>query len=183
MQINDSIKVKGQIVWKVYSRFDKWHQRVILKILQRIGHRLDKMFLEKYGTIKDSFVIDNLVTSAGKAAIAGLVGNVGSITAFSYIAVGSSSTPPAVGQTALVSEIATAGLTRAAGSVSRITTNVANDTTSIFKSFTLSGSATVEEIGVFNASSSGIMLGRALTSTKSLTTGDVLACTYNVIFS
>lgn len=183
MQINDSIKVRGQIVWKVY-RFDKWYQRVVLKILQRIGHRLDKMFLEKYGILKDSLVIDNLVTSAGKAAIAGLVGNVGSITAFSYIAVGSSSTAPAVGQTALVSEIASAGLTRAAGAVSRITTNVANDTTSIFKSFTVSGAgATVEEIGVFNASSSGIMLGRALTSTKTLASGDVLACTYNVIFS
>lgn len=125
---------------------------------------------------------DNLIVSAGKAQLALLAGDA-SATPFTYIAVGSSTTAPAVGQTALASEIAASGLTRAAATVSRTTTTVTNDTLTLSKTFTATGSVTVEEVGVFNDASAGTMLGRALTTTKSLVNTETLTVTYNVVFS
>lgn len=131
----------------------------------------------------EKWSVDNLIVNAGKAEIANLVGNVSSPTAFTYIAVGTSTTAVAAGQTALQAEISTNGLSRAAATVSRTTTTTTNDTLTLVKAFTVTGSSTVEEIGVFNASSSGTMLGRALTTSKSVANGDQLTCTYNIIFA
>lgn len=149
----------------------------------KVKGRIDFEIKDKDGNLKDKWSVNNLITSAGKAAIAGLVGNTGSVTAFSYIAVGTSTTAVAVGQTALQAEITDSGLSRASATVSRTTTNVSNDTLTLTKTFTVTGTKTVEEIGVFNASSSGVMLGRALTTSRSLINGDSLSCTYNIIFS
>lgn len=148
----------------------------------KIKGRLDFKITRKNGEIEE-WSVDNLIVSAGKAAIAGLVGNTGSISAFTYIAVGSSSTAVSAGQTALQAEISTNGLSRASATVSRTTTTVTNDTLTLAKTFTLSGSSTVEEVGVLNAASTGIMLGRALTGSKSFTSGDLFAVTYNIIFA
>lgn len=154
------------------------------KIKDKMGvrGRIDFKITHKDGSV-DEWSIDNLITSAGKAAIAGLVGNTGAITAFSYIAVGTSTTAPSAGQTALIGEIVTNGLSRASASVSRTTTTVTNDTLTLTKTFTVTGSSTVEECGIFNAASVGIMLGRALTTTKPVVNGDLLAITYNIIFT
>lgn len=149
----------------------------------KVKGRIDFEIRDKYGNLKDKWSVNNLITSAGKAALAGLAGNTGAITAFTYIAVGTSSTAVAVGQTTLGGEISTNGLSRAAGSVSRTTTTVTNDTLTITKTFTVAGTSTVEEIGVFNAASVGIMLGRALTTSKALVSGDTFVTTYNIIFS
>lgn len=148
----------------------------------KVKGRIDFKITHLDGSVEE-WSVDNLITSAGKAAIAGLVGNTGSITAFSYLAVGTSSTAVAVGQTALQAEISTNGLSRASATVSRTTTTVTNDTVTFYKSFTVSGSSTVEEIGVLNASSNGILLGRALTGSVALVNGDQFQATYNVIFS
>lgn len=125
----------------------------------------------------------NGITNAGFAAMAGLVGNTGAVSAFTYLAVGTSSTAFSAGQTALIGEISTSGLSRASATVSRVTTTQTNDTLQLAKTFTLSGSATVEEIGAFNAASSGVMLGRALTGTLALVNGDELTTTYKFKFS
>lgn len=148
----------------------------------KVKGRVDFKIIRRNGEV-EKWSIDNLIVSAGKAAIAGLVGNTGAITAFSYLAVGSSNTAVSIGQTALQAEISTNGLTRASASVSRTTTTVTNDTLTLIKSFSVSGSSTVEEIGVFNDPSAGIMLGRALTGSKSVVNGDTFLCTYNIIFS
>lgn len=138
---------------------------------------------DKVGNLKwDTGFFNNLVTSAGKAQIALLAGDA-SATPFTYLAVGTSSTAVAVGQTALGSEITDSGLARAAATVSRVTTTVTNDTLQLVYTWTVSGTKTVEEVGIFNASSSGTMLGRALTSSKSLVNGDVLTITYKVAFA
>jgi hypothetical protein len=41
----------------------------------------------------------------------------------------------------------------------------------------------VEEIGVFNDASDGIMLGRQVTGTKTINDGESLQATYQIIFS
>ena len=134
------------------------------------------------GKVRDSWSVENLVVTAGKAQLALLAGDA-SATPFTYLAVGTSSTAVAAGQTALQAEITDTGLARAAGTVSRITTTVTNDTYKVTYTWTASGSKTVEEVGVFNAASSGTMLSRALTGTKSLVNTELLIATYTLQFS
>lgn len=134
------------------------------------------------GNVRDESVVDNLVVSAGKAQLALLCGDA-SATPFTYLAVGTSTTATSAGQTALQAEITDTGLERAAGTVSRTTTTVTNDTYQVTYTWTATGSKTVEEIGVFNAASSGTMLSRALTSTKTLTNGEQIIATYTLAFA
>jgi len=151
----DSLKIKGKI--------------------ELVCHRAD-------GSIKWRVKRNNLITSAGKAQIALLAGDA-SATPFTYLALGTSSTAPAVGNTTLGAEITDSGLARAAATVSRITTTVTNDTLQLVYTWTVSGSKTIEEIGILNASSSGTLLGRALTSSKSVISGETVTATYKVIYA
>jgi hypothetical protein len=127
--------------------------------------------------------IKNTITNAGLAEVAGLVGATGSPTEFTYLAVGTSSTAPTAADTALGAEITDTGLARKAATVARTTTTVTNDTLRLTTSWTASGSKTVEEIGIFNAASSGDMLAHALTSSRALVNGSLLSVTYDVSFA
>ena len=136
---------------------------------------------DSFGNLQMSKEVKNLVVNAGLAQLALLAGDA-SATPFTYLAVGTSTTAVAASQTALQAEITDTGLARAAATVSRVTTTVTNDTLQLTYTWTASGSVTVEEIGVFNASSSGTMLSRALTGTTSLVSGDQIQATYKVSF-
>lgn len=148
----------------------------------KIKGQIDFKLTRADGSVKE-WSVNNLITSAGKAEIANLVGNVSTPTAFSYMAVGTSSTAVSASHTALQAEISSNGLSRASATVSRTTTTVTNDTLTFSKTFTVTGSSTIEEIGIFNASSSGTMIGRALTGSVSVVNGDQFQATYNVIFA
>jgi hypothetical protein len=124
----------------------------------------------------------NGITNAGKAQIALLAGDA-SATPFTYLAVGTSSTAFGASQTALQAETVTNGLERASATVSRVTTTVTNDTLQLVKVWTATGSVSVEEIGAFNAASTGTMLCRALTTTKAVVTNETLTATYQVKFA
>jgi len=131
------------------------------------------------GNIRDSWSVKNLVTTVGFAQLALLAGDASAVP-FTYIAVGTSSTAPAVGDTTLTAEITDTGLERAAGTVSRVTTTGANDTYQITKTWTATGAKTIEEVGVFNASSAGTMLSHALTTSKAVANGETLTATYKL---
>lgn len=134
------------------------------------------------GKIKDKWKVKNAVMNAGFAQLALLAGDASAVP-FTYLAVGTSTTAVAPSQTALQAEITDTGLARASGTVSRVTTTVTNDTYQITYTWTASGTKAVEEIGVFNASSSGTMLSRALTSTRTVLNGETLTATYKLKFS
>jgi len=122
------------------------------------------------------------ITNAGKAAAAGLECNVGTVTAFTYVAGGSGATAFAATQTALVTELTTSGMARAAATCTRVTTTTTNDTSQYYYLWTASGAATVAEAGVFNDASAGTMLARqVLSSARTLASGDTFALTYKVI--
>ena len=124
------------------------------------------------------------LSNTGLAALAGLAGNTGSITAFTYLEIGTDATAYAATQTALVSAITDSGLARAAATVSRTTTTATNDTLRLYKLWTASGTKTVREAGIFNASSSGTMLARKVLGTaRSLVSGDTFAYTYDIVFA
>lgn len=137
---------------------------------------------DKDGNIRDSWTVENLVVNAGLAQLALLTGDASAVP-FTYLAVGTSTTAVAGAQTALVAEITTLGLGRSAGTVSRVTTTATNDTYQINKEWTATGAVTVEEIGVFNASSAGTMLSRALTTPKTLAVSERLNATYKLVFA
>ena len=135
---------------------------------------------DKEGNIKFEREYPNLITNAGKAEIAKLItADVGG-TAFDYIAIGSDDgTTLALdaSNTALGNELA-----RAAATGTTTTTNVTDDTMQLQASFT--GSAyTIEEIGVFNASTGGTMLSRILTGTITLQSTDTITITYKLTVS
>jgi len=135
------------------------------------------------GSLKWRDVVHNGITNAGLAEIAGLAGNTGSPTAFSFLAVGTSTTAFAASQTTLGAEITTGGLARNAATVSRTTTTVTNDTLRLTHTWTASATHAVEETGIFNDASAGDMLGRALTTTKNVVSGETLVVTYDVSFA
>lgn len=133
-------------------------------------------------TLWDTGFIDNIITNAGKAQMALLAGDAAAVP-FTYLEVGTSSTAVAATDTTLTAAIVDSGLARAAGTVSRVTTTVTNDTLNVTYTWTASGSKTIEEVGLFNANSAGTMLGHALTGSKSVASGDVLIGTYQVKFA
>ena len=124
------------------------------------------------------------VTNLGKKAIVGLTGDIDTQTAFGYVANGSGSTDAAAAQTALVSENSGSGSDRAAVTPTSEQTTSADDTLRYSKTWTFSGSKTLREFGIFNASSDGVMLARyVLASDKSLASGETYTITFDVIIA
>lgn len=135
------------------------------------------------GKVLSHKVIENTITNTGKAEIANLAGNVSSPTAFTYLAVGTGTTAASATDTTLQTEITDSGLGRAAATVSRVTTTTTNDTLQLYKSFSVSGSKSITEAGVLNASSLGTLLGRQVFSADSVVSGDTYNLTYKIVFS
>ena len=125
----------------------------------------------------------NLITNAGKAAVASRLNGDGSEAVFTYIALGTGTTAAAATDTTLETELTTLGLSRAAGTVSRETTTVANDTAVVTHTWTATGSASVTESGVLNASSGGTLLNRKVFSAISLNNTDGLKITHKFAVS
>ena len=138
--------------------------------------------LNKDGSVKFEYkkFVENIMTNVGIAQSALLLGD-GSATAFTYLALGSSATTPAAADTALGAEYSTGGLSRAVATFSRITTTVTNDTAKWYHEFTASATNTIREIGIFNASSSGVLLCHGLTGDVIVQNGDPVQVTYTVV--
>lgn len=122
----------------------------------------------------------NLVTTAGKAGVAGRIGGSGSPAAFTYIAIGTGTTAAAVGDTTLQTEISTGGGSRAAATVSLTTTDTTNDTARAVVTFSFTSTFAVTEAGLLNASSSGTLLNRQVFTAVNVVSGDSLQVTIDI---
>lgn len=147
-----------------------------------VNGTLELVCKDKDGKVKWSWAGKNIITSAGKAQLALLAGDAAAVP-FTYLALGTSNTAVAIGDTALNAEITDTGLARVAATVSRVTTTVTNDTLQLTYTWTATGSKTVEEAGVLTAASGGVLLGHILTGSKTLINTDQLTATYKVKFS
>ena len=132
------------------------------------------------GVWSNRIVIANLVTDAGKAGVASRINGAGSEAAFTYIAVGTGTTAANAADTTLETELAASGLSRAAATASRVTTDVTNDTAQLVLTFTVTGTAAVTESGVLNASSGGVLLCRQVFSAINVVNGDSLQVTWKI---
>lgn len=124
------------------------------------------------GNIKQTIETPNLITTAGKNLIATLIA--GSGTTFTHMGIGTSSTSPAVGDTTLGSETGRVILTSKA---------VTSNSIAYVGDFPAgTGTGTIVEAGIFNASSGGTMLNRATFSSISKSASDALKVTWTVTF-
>lgn len=120
------------------------------------------------------------ITTSGKRAVAQMIGGTAAIADFDYLALGTSDTAFAVGQTALVSEITTDGLERAQDA----SPTEAAAVLSIDYTWTATGSQTLKEVGLFNAAADGTMLARTvLSSARSMVNGATYKYTYTITVS
>jgi len=148
----------------------------------RIKENIRITALDKDGNIKDERHISNLVTNAGLAGMASRCNGDGAEAVFTYIAVGTGVVAASVANTTLGTETAASGLTRAAGTASRTTTDVTNDTASLTKTFTVTGTVAVTESGVLNAASGGTLLSRQVFTAVNVVNGDSLQITWTYDF-
>ena len=131
-----------------------------------------------FGLWKKSLKISNLVTSAGLAGEASRNNGAGAEAAFTYLAIGIGTTAANAADTTLESEITTAGGERGAGSASRVTTDVTNDTAQLVKTFNFTGTFAVTESGVLNAGAAGTLLARQVFAAINVVSGDSLQVTW-----
>lgn len=109
---------------------------------------------KKDGTVIDSEKLKNLIVNVGKERVARLICGDGSgIGAFGYIAIGTGTTSPAVGDTTLETEVARENATDAYEASYKATFE---------KTFSFGSgiSYAITEAGVFDEASGGIMLDR-----------------------
>lgn len=146
----------------------------LLNKLAAFGLRIP-LLTGSYGNLR---IISNLTTTTGKAGVASRINGDGAEAAFTYIAVGTGTTAAAIGDTTLETETAASGLSRAAATASRVTTDTTNDTAQLVKTFTVTGTVAVTESGVLNASSNGVLLARQVFSAINVVNGDSLQITW-----
>lgn len=125
------------------------------------------------GQVKERREIKNLVVATGKTFIAGRM--VGTPTAMSHMAVGSSSTAAANGDTALGASLGRVALTSATSS-GAVVTYVAT-----FPPGT--GTGAVVEAGVFNDPTAGTMLCRTVFAVVNKGADDAMSITWAITVS
>ena len=116
---------------------------------------------------------DNLVVTAGKNWVADRMNNAN--TVMTHMALGTSATAAAAGQTALVAELDRNGLTSTTVSTNTIAyacTWAAGD-----------GTGAITEAGIFDAASSGDMLARTVFSVVNKGASDSITITWTITIS
>ena len=125
------------------------------------------------GKLKSEKTVPNLVVTTGKTFIAARM--VGTPTAMSHMAIGSGTTDPVVGNTALETELGRVSLTSSA-SAGAVVTYVAS-----FGAGT--GTGAVTEAGILNASSGGTLLCRTEFAVVNKGADDSMSVTWTITVS
>lgn len=143
-----------------------------------LAGQLDIVLFDKNGMVKETQTVENLVVNAGLAfIISRMVGTSKSVMGF--MAVGSGSTAPAAGDTALGSQL---GSRKALDSTTITGSN--NEKVQYVCTFASGeGTGAITEAGIFNASSSGDMLCRTVFSVVNKAADDTMVITWTVTLS
>ena len=126
------------------------------------------------GELVDARHIPNMVVTAGKNWIIDrMLGNSSAI--MSHMAVGSGNTAPALGQTAMVNQLARIPFS---------SINQVGNTVTFVAVFNAGvGTGALVEAGIFNAASGGTMLARTTFGTLTKAAGDVVTVTWTITIS
>jgi len=177
----ENMGLRGELTFIVKDKTGRakrlWEENILGRFIRKVlGYDLQGVFFLGHWT--DKLVFHNLVVNAGKAGMASRCNGSGGEAAFTYLAVGTGTTAPAAGNTALEAEIIDSGLARAAATVSRVTTSVTNDTAQLDNTWNVTGTKAVTEAGALNAASVGTLLGRQTFSAVNVANGDTLQVIY-----
>lgn len=130
--------------------------------------------------LSDTGFMDNIVTTAGKTEIARII-EAGTGTLVSHMGFGTGSTAVAASDTALTTELTGNGYTRKA------TTKSISAAGTVQYIATLTGvtnNPTIQEAGLFNAATAGILVAHQLTGAVNLATAaDSLEVTWKLTFA
>lgn len=142
----------------------KFKGRITFQLFDANGQR--KMFRQ----------IDNLVVNTGLAKIAQLLAGTSS-SPIEYIGIGTGTTSPAVGNTALETPVGS----RKQGTRSVVTTDIANDTLRVEVMFNSGeGTGAITEAGLFDAVSAGAMFSRQVFGVITKASADSLQVTWEI---
>ena len=123
------------------------------------------------GNLKQELNVTNLVVDAGLSYIASRMKDA-TATAMTHMAIGSGTTDPAAGDTALQTQL---------GRVSLTSTTVTANSVEYVATFPAgTGTGAVTEAGIFNASSAGTMLCRTEFAVINKAAGDSMTITWTV---
>jgi hypothetical protein len=123
------------------------------------------------GNLKQELNVTNLVVDAGLDYIASRMKDA-TATAMSHMAIGSGTTDPAAGDTALQTQLAR---------VTLFSTTVTSNSVEYVAAFPAgTGTGAVTEAGIFNASSAGTMLCRTEFAVINKAAGDSMTITWTV---
>jgi hypothetical protein len=142
-------------------------------------------FLGYWAMEKDG---SNLITDAGRAAVASRINGSGAAAAFTSIGQGTGTTAASAADTALQTGVTAAGaadsgvhaLATASVTVSRVTTTVTNDTAQLVGTVSESATIAITESGVFNADTAGTLLCRQVFTAVNVVNGDSLQFTWKI---
>lgn len=168
----------------MFSKLRGWLQR-LFKVSDGVSF-CDELTIEHFRNgklIHKQVVKGRCPTNAGFALVADRVGAVAAGAAVTYLALGTGSTGEVPANTTLEAEITDTGLARAAATVTRVTTTVANDTLQLLYEWTATGVKLLREIGAFNAGAAGTMLGRKTYALITTADTDHVKMTYKFPFS
>jgi len=140
----------------------------------KLSGQLNIVLKDKAGNVKDTREVKNLVVDTGLVFIASRMTGT-SKAVMSHMALGSSTTAAAAGQTDLVSVL---GSREAIDSTTITGSNKAVAYASSFEAGDATGAVT--EAGIFNASSSGDMLCRTVFSVVNKAADDTMSITWTV---
>lgn len=132
---------------------------------------LDIVIKNEQGEVKEEIHVPNLVVTDGKTFIASRMAGTSSAV-MSHMAVGTSSTAPAAGDTTLGGELARVALTS--------TTPSTNVVTYVGDYPAGTGTGALQEAGIFNAASAGTMLCRTTFSVINKGASDTMTITWTV---
>lgn len=133
-----------------------------------------RLVLSKADGTSEEYDFKNLVVTVGKEFVASrMVGTASNV--MSHMALGSGTTAPAAGNTALEAELGRVALAGAVAASNVVTY------TATFSAGTATGAVT--EAGIFNASSAGTMLCRTVFSVVNKGVDDALSVTWTITIS
>ena len=129
---------------------------------------------DRNGNLKEAKKVPNLVVTVGKNYIASRMVGTAS-TVMSHMAIGTGTTTPAVGDTALATQAGIVAVSAFTASTNTVTA------TATFAAGT--GTGAITEAGIFNAASSGTLLCRTTFPVVNKAAGDSIAITWVITVS
>lgn len=132
------------------------------------------------GKVKQEHTDHNLVVTVGKSYLATWLAAASQAGEFmTYVGLGTGTSGPASGDTALQTEFSGGGYSRSDGTLSS-STNVWTNTATFAPG---NGTGAVTEAGLFSASTSGTMFARQVFGVYNKAAGDTLTIVWSVTFS